>query len=53
MTRSRDGKLIDPVNLHGIKCMSYGFVAPGTGGKGSGDTLSSAEASVPCPPGSK
>ncbi|GBG34485.1 Cytosolic Fe-S cluster assembly factor NUBP1-like [Hondaea fermentalgiana] len=31
-----DGRLMEPVQFHGIKCMSYGFVAPGTGGRGRG-----------------
>jgi Mrp family chromosome partitioning ATPase len=30
----RSDKSVTPVELHGIKCMSYGFVSPGTGGKG-------------------
>lgn len=34
--QSSDGRLIEPVALHGLKCMSYGFVAPGTGGRGGG-----------------
>lgn len=31
-----DGRYMEPVQFHGIKCMSYGFVAPGTGGRGRG-----------------
>jgi len=41
VTRSSDQTMINPVVLHGVRCMSYGFVAPGTGGKGHGGTLSS------------
>lgn len=33
VTKRPDGTL-DPVTLYGVKCMSYGFVAPGTQGKG-------------------
>lgn len=33
VVRKQD-KTLDPVVLHSIKCMSYGFVSPGTGGKG-------------------
>lgn len=32
--RSPDKKMILPLELHGLRCMSYGFVAPGTGGRG-------------------
>jgi hypothetical protein len=34
VTRSADKRGINPVTLHGVKCMSYGLVAPGTGGRG-------------------
>lgn len=30
----KQGKYLLPVELHGIKCMSFGFVSPGTGGRG-------------------
>mmetsp|Transcript_27209 Transcript_27209/g.43740 ORF Transcript_27209/g.43740 Transcript_27209/m.43740 type:complete len:502 (+) Transcript_27209:774-2279(+) len=42
VTRSTDLQMINPVSLHGVKCMSYGFVAPGTGGKSSGSNSTSA-----------
>jgi len=36
VAQSKDRKVILPVPLHGMQCMSYGFVAPGTGGRGTG-----------------
>lgn len=30
----KQGKYLNPVLLHGIQCMSFGFVSPGTGGQG-------------------
>jgi len=36
VSKSADSQMIFPVNLHGIRCMSFGFVAPGTRGHGKG-----------------
>jgi hypothetical protein len=33
VTKSPEG-LVSPVVLHGVTCMSFGFVGPGTGGRG-------------------
>mmetsp|Transcript_7273 Transcript_7273/g.8782 ORF Transcript_7273/g.8782 Transcript_7273/m.8782 type:complete len:191 (+) Transcript_7273:100-672(+) len=33
VTPTEDKMMVNPVSLHGVSCMSYGFVAPGTGGR--------------------
>ena len=33
VTKDDETKMITPVEAYGIKCMSYGFIGPGTGGR--------------------
>ena len=46
VARSEDGRMIRPVELHDVRCMSYGFVAPGSGGRGTPGTAKGLESNA-------